>query len=100
MPPQREEESRPDWVIIALQSSLDREAMSSIRETYEFRIDGEAIKVRVEEGRVEAQQGPAVDPDLTMTGDAQTFIAVAAGQLPVLEAVESGIIRVEVLGMF
>ena len=56
--------------------------------------------MRVEEGRVEAQQGPAVDPDLTMTGDAQTFIAVAAGQLPVLEAVESGIIRVEVLGMF
>ena len=56
--------------------------------------------MRVEEGRVEAQQGPAVDPDLTMTGDAHTFIAVAAGRLPVLEAVESGIIRVEVLGMF
>lgn len=94
--PRREVESRPGWAIIALQASLECEATSSIRETYEFRIDGEVFHVRVvEEGRVESRQGQAVDPDLTMTGDAQTFIAVAAGRLPVLEAVDSGIIRVE-----
>ncbi len=69
--------------------------MRSIRETHEFRIDEEAFYLWAEEGRFEAQRGPAVNPDLTMTGDAQTFMAVASGRLALAEAADSGVIRLE-----
>ena len=67
--------------------------------TYEFRIDGEAFYLRVGDGegdeRVEARQGQAPDPDLVVIGDAETFLAVASGQLSPEEAVESRALRVE-----
>jgi len=67
--------------------------------TYEFRIDGEAFHLRVgageEEERVEARQGSALDPDLVVVGDAETFLAVSSGRLGPEEALESGALRVE-----
>jgi putative sterol carrier protein len=64
-----------------------------------LRIDGEAFHVRVRDGeegeRVEAKQGSVPDPDLVVTGDAETFLAVACGRLSPEEAVQSGALRVE-----
>ena len=49
-----------------------------------------------EEGeRVEVRQGSVPDPDLVVTGDAETFLAVASGRLSPEEAVQSGALRVE-----
>ena len=48
-----------------------------------------------EEGeRVEAKQGSVPDPDLLVTGDAETFLAVASGRLSSEEAVQSGALKV------
>ena len=48
-----------------------------------------------EEGeRVEAKQGSVPDPDLVVTGDAETFLAVASGRLSPEEAVQSGALKV------
>ena len=48
-----------------------------------------------EEGeRVEAKQGSVPDPDLVVTGDAETFLAVASGRLSPEEAVQSGALNV------
>ena len=44
---------------------------------------------------MEARQGSAPDPDLVVTGDAETLLAVASGRLGPEEAVESGALRVE-----
>jgi DNA-binding HxlR family transcriptional regulator len=67
--------------------------------TYEFRIDGEAFHVRVRDGeegeRVEVRQGSVPDPDLVVTGDAETFLAVASGRLNPEEVVQSGALWVE-----
>jgi hypothetical protein len=55
--------------------------------------------VRVRDGeegeRVEAKQGSVPDPDLVVTGDAKTFLAVASGRLSPEEAVQSGALMVE-----
>jgi putative sterol carrier protein len=37
----------------------------------------------------------AQDPDLVVTGEAETFLAVASGRLDLEEAMESGSLRVE-----
>jgi DNA-binding HxlR family transcriptional regulator len=93
--PRREEKSRPAWAMVALQSSLELEAVHGCRETYEFRVDGELFHVRVEGDEAEVRQGPAPDPDLIISGDTETLLGVAAGRLTLAEAVEAGAIATE-----
>jgi DNA-binding HxlR family transcriptional regulator len=93
--PRQEEESRPGWAMVALQSSLDLEAGSTRKETYEFRVDGELFHVQVGWGEAEVRQGSAFDPDLIISGDTETLLSVAAGRLTLAEAVEAGAIATE-----
>jgi DNA-binding HxlR family transcriptional regulator/putative sterol carrier protein len=93
--PRREEVSRPGWAMVALQSSLELEAVHGGKETYEFRVDGELFHVQVEGGEAEVRQGPAADPDLIISGGTETLLGVAAGRLMLAEAVEAGTIVTE-----
>jgi DNA-binding HxlR family transcriptional regulator/putative sterol carrier protein len=93
--PDQEEELHPDWAMVAMRSALKPEAARGLRETYEFRIDEEAFRLRVKDGEVETLRGPAVEPDLVLRGDTRAFLALAAGRLEPSEALESGEIRIE-----
>ena len=93
--PRGEDDLRPAWAAVALRSVFDAEAVRGSKETYEFRIDGEVFHVRLEEGGVEARQGPAAEPDLVVAGATEAFIAVAASRMGPEEAVEAGYIWVE-----
>ena len=93
--PRPEEETRPAWAMVALQSSLELEAVHGCRETYEFRVDGELFHVQVEGDEAEVRQGPAADPDLTISADTETLLGVAAGRLTFAEALEAGAIATE-----
>src|SRR5215210_4131799 len=93
--PREEDDLRAGWAVVAMRSALGVGATGSPSGTYEFRIDGEAFYLRVGDGGewVEARQGSAPVPDLLVTGDAETFLAVASGRLSPEEAVESGALR-------
>jgi DNA-binding HxlR family transcriptional regulator/putative sterol carrier protein len=93
--PRQEEESRPAWAMVALQSTLDLQAGSTRKETYEFRVDGELFHVKVGGDEAEVRQGSAVDPDLVISGETETLLSVAAGRLTLAEAVEAGAIATE-----
>lgn len=93
--PDREDDLRPAWAVVAMRSALKQEAARGLQETYEFRIDKEAFHLRIKEGEVEALQGSAVDPELVVRGSTQAFLALVAGQLEPAEALESGEIRIE-----
>ena len=93
--PRREEVSRPAWAMVALQSSLELEAVHGRKEAYEFRVDGELFHVQVEGDEAEVRQGPAADPELKISGDTETLLGVAAGRLTLAEAVEAGTIVTE-----
>jgi len=94
-PPDREDELRPAWAVVAMRSALKQEAARGLQETYEFRIDEKAFHLRVRDGKVEALQGPAVDADLVVWGCTQAFLAMVAGRLEPAEALKSGEIRIE-----
>ena len=93
--PRPEEETRPAWAMVALQSSLELEAVPGRKETYEFRVDGELFHVQLEGDEAEVRQGPAADPDLIISGDTEILLSVAAGRLTLAEAVEAGAIVTE-----
>jgi DNA-binding HxlR family transcriptional regulator len=90
--PREDEHLRAGWAAVAMRSALGGGRPG----THEFRIDGEAFHVRVGDGgEAEARQGAARDPELIVTGDAETFLAVASGRLSSEEAAESGALRIE-----
>ena len=94
--PREEDESRAGWAAVAVRSALGTGPADGRPGTYEFRIDGEVFYLRVEDGgKVELRQGSAPAPDLVVTGDADTLLAMASGRLSPEEAVESRALRIE-----
>jgi DNA-binding HxlR family transcriptional regulator len=93
--PREEEDLKAGWAAVAVRSATGRGAAGGRPSTYEFRIDGEAFHVRIGDGREEARQGSAPNPDLVILGDAESFLAVASGRLSPEEAVQSGALRAE-----
>jgi DNA-binding HxlR family transcriptional regulator len=93
--PDGEEDARPAWAAVALRSSLLPGLEGREGETYEFRIDDEVFHLRVKGGEIEAVEGAVEDPDLVVTGDTHTFLALAAGRIGPEEAQRTGGIRAE-----
>lgn len=93
--PDPADEFKPAWAMVPVRATLKPEAASGARETYESRVDEEAFHVQIEDGEAKTRQGPAMDPDLVISGGTRAFLDVAAGRLGPTEALESGVIRAE-----
>ena len=78
-----------------MKSTFRPEAAQGVRETYEYRIDDEVFHVRVEDGTMEAAQGPGWRPAFVFTSDTQTFLRVGTGQLNSEEAIRTGALKLE-----
>jgi DNA-binding HxlR family transcriptional regulator/putative sterol carrier protein len=94
--PRRGEHFQPAWLVIAMQAAFQPRAAAGVNETYEFRIDDEVLHVRVEDGSVEARQGPAHEPEVTFISDSRTMRGVMSGGLTLVDAVAQG--RAEIDG--
>jgi DNA-binding HxlR family transcriptional regulator len=88
--PKRGDRFRLSWLMRSMEATFRPEAARGLHETYEFRIDGEVLHVRVDDGQMEVREGPAPDPICRVTTDLGTFIAVATRTMPSEVAIESG----------
>src|SRR3954454_17235139 len=86
---------RPGWAVFPLAYMADTAAAQGVRETYEFRIDGETSHLRVADGIVEPRNGAAQRPDLVVTMDAPTLRELFFEDLSAVEGLTSGRIAVE-----
>jgi putative sterol carrier protein len=80
----------PVWAVQAIKAAIRPEAARWVRETYEFRVGEDVFHVRVDEGVSEPQYGPAWEPDLVVTADPDTFLALVSGQIEPADAVYAG----------
>lgn len=87
-PPGEQLQSR--WLVVALEASFRPELARGLRESYEYRIDGEVFHVDVDDGTVAAREGEAADPLFVLVSDVETFLAVGSSQLAPEEAMASG----------
>ena len=71
------------------------EAAQGVKETYEFRIDDDTFHVRVNDGEVSVREGAVPDPDLVITSDFTTFLAIGKGETTGTDAVARGEVQVE-----
>jgi DNA-binding HxlR family transcriptional regulator/putative sterol carrier protein len=84
-----------EWLLPAMEEFADRDAARNVWETYEFRIDGLAFWVQVEDGEVAIRPGPSPrSPDLLVETDLETFMGIGFGAIDPTEARESGRARV------
>lgn len=86
---------RPAWGILGFKIVFRPEAAEGIRETYEWRVDGEAYHITVVDGVAEFAQGPAIRPDVVFTCDGETFMALASASLSAAEAFSGGRLKFE-----
>lgn len=93
--PTPDEVFRPSWAVLAMQAVFDPRAARGLRETCEFRVGDEVFHATLDDGAIEAGQGPAADPDLVVEIDPATFRAVAAGETSLAASVRDGGARLQ-----
>jgi DNA-binding HxlR family transcriptional regulator len=72
-------EVRPEWVLMFLKEGLDREAARSVRDVYEFRVEGHTFHVLVDDGTLSGAMGPSPrTPDVVITASWPALVALGA----------------------
>jgi DNA-binding HxlR family transcriptional regulator len=89
---------RAHWLVLALHARFDAAAAVGVSESYEFVVEGEGtVCFEVDDGRGSARMGPARDPAVRIAADADTLVALAAGEDVAAEALADGA-RVQIDG--
>jgi DNA-binding HxlR family transcriptional regulator len=89
---------RAHWLVLALGARFDPAAAVGVSESYELVVEGEgAVCFEVDDGRGSARVGRAQDPAVRITADADTLVALAAGEDVAAETLAAGA-RVQIEG--
>lgn len=86
---------RGEWLALALRALARPGAPTGVRETYELRLSGELLNVRVDDGSLEVGVGAAEEPDLVLEMDVSDFIAIGSGQVTPEEVAARGGVHLE-----
>jgi DNA-binding HxlR family transcriptional regulator/putative sterol carrier protein len=71
-----------EWFLLYMRSVVDPAATVGVHDAYEFHIDDDVFHVIVDDGSIDAQNGPAPRPaDLVVATDYETFMGIGSGQL-------------------
>ncbi len=80
---------------LTLKTFFRPEQAHGISETYELRIEGEVLQVRIEEGEIRVQQGEGLSADAVFHTDVPTYLGLLTGQIQPEEAVSKGNVQIE-----
>lgn len=84
------------WMLVYLRSIANLEAAEGVNEVYEFQIDEDVFHVVVDDGRVDAVQGPAPSaPAVVVRADLATFVQIGSRRISAADAVGDGRALVE-----
>ncbi len=82
---------RARWLVLALRASVDPRAARGVSESYELRVEGdEAVSLEIRDGEGEVHVGPAQNPAVRISADAETLARLIAGELDGAHALERG----------
>jgi DNA-binding HxlR family transcriptional regulator len=82
---------RAHWLIPVMEARFDPEAAAGVDETYQLQIDDEEfVHFTVQDGHGKALPGPAPEPAVAVSADAETLVALANGAITIPEATRRG----------
>lgn len=83
------------WVLAAIRAMARPDAAAGITETYEFRLDIGTFHARLDDGKLELEQGAASHADVTIEMDVATFMAIGLRRIEAARAIDEGLIEVD-----
>jgi DNA-binding HxlR family transcriptional regulator len=79
------------WLLVYLRSIANLGAAEGVNEVYEFQIDDDVFHVVVDDGTVDAVQGPATTPPaVVVRTDLATFVQIGSRRVSAADAVADG----------
>lgn len=82
---------RARWLIPVMDARFDRAAAENVAESYQLNIDGDdPVHFTVNDGEGKGHAGPAQDPAVLVSADADTLLALADAQITIPEAIAKG----------
>src|SRR3954471_4296304 len=81
---------RPRWLAVAMAGLADRQAAKGVNETYQYLIGDTAFHFVIADGSVEAHDGHAERPAVTVTTDERTWAEIASGRTTPAAAASAG----------
>jgi DNA-binding HxlR family transcriptional regulator/putative sterol carrier protein len=94
-PPREADSYRPGWLLNGVRVAFKPEKAIGLTATYEFRVDREVFGARIRDGELDVSQGPAHEPDATITTDLDTFLGIGVGRITPADAVAEGRVKIE-----
>jgi DNA-binding HxlR family transcriptional regulator len=94
-PPKADDALCPGWSLHAVQCVFDPAAAQDVDTTYELRVGGETVAMRVERGRLVAAAGEADSPALVVETDPVTLFELVARELDPTDAIAAERVRLE-----
>ena len=85
----------PSGHISAIRATFRRDEARGVKASYEFLIDGDSFHVEIDDGSVTTGLGPAEKPDLVVTTDVDTSIALMQRTLGPRKALDARLVKVE-----
>jgi DNA-binding HxlR family transcriptional regulator/putative sterol carrier protein len=85
----------PGGMLGSIKDRVRLEAAAGVRESYEFRTEGKAFHVKVDEGEVEVGPGPAARPAMVFDAPMGTLIDLYLGRTTPEAAVAGGAARLD-----
>jgi len=67
------------YLLFALRANFVAKQARGITETYELRTGDEVVHARVQSGRLEVGEGPALEPDLVIEAPLEVLLAISRG---------------------
>ncbi|WP_073759225.1 winged helix-turn-helix transcriptional regulator [Streptomyces sp. CB03234] len=87
--------ARAAWGFLAVQAMIQGRPVHGVDEAYEFRVADEVFHIEVRDGTAATRRGPAAEPALVVTTDADTFVRIGAEMRTPFEALLSGRLRID-----
>lgn len=91
---QPEESFRTRWAAVGMASIANRDAMSGVRETYQYIVGDSAFHFMVDDGSIEVRDGLAEDPAVVLTTDEETWASIVSGETKASSAADRGTLTI------
>lgn len=80
---------------LTLKTFFRPQQAQGLHETYELRIDDEVLKVRINDGEIDVQQGAAREADAVFRTDMPTYLGLLQRKIDPCQAISEGLVQVE-----
>ena len=89
------ERFRPGWLVTTMRALFDPSLATGLTREYRLQVDDEVFTVRLDDGKLDVFQGEGGQPDLALSTDSDTVLAVGSGELSAEDAIHQGRITVD-----